>query len=97
MGYAHSLVITVPPLAGIILSFGRMKINVVLRGSEIMSTLTRSPAWQALKAAPEEHWPQHHLRELFAARPASASTDSPSKQADILLDYSKNLHRLRKP
>ncbi|HEX8181756.1 MAG TPA: glucose-6-phosphate isomerase [Pyrinomonadaceae bacterium] len=53
-----------------------------------MSTLTASPAWQALVAHYDQLAPQH-MRDLFRADPQRFEKFSVSFK-DILLDYSKN-------
>ncbi|PYS89362.1 MAG: glucose-6-phosphate isomerase [Acidobacteria bacterium] len=53
-----------------------------------MTTLTQSPAWQALAAHYDEVAPQH-MRDLFKADPQRFEKFS-VRFKDILLDYSKN-------
>ncbi len=53
-----------------------------------MSTLTRTPAWKALRKHHEEIAPQH-LRDLFRDDPQRFERFS-ARCGDLLLDYSKN-------
>src|SRR2546423_5890009 len=53
-----------------------------------MSTLTESPAWQALAAHYEEIAPRH-MRDLFSADPQRFDKFI-ARFEDILLDYAKN-------
>src|SRR5215210_4835463 len=53
-----------------------------------MSTLTQTPAWQALAAHYDEVAPQH-MRDLFV-EDSDRFTKFSARFKDILLDYSKN-------
>src|SRR5205085_11234228 len=55
---------------------------------DTMTTLTQSPAWQAL-AAHHDKMASKHMRDLFKADPKRFENFS-TRFKDILLDYSKN-------